>query len=256
MKLEKKLIACSILAIAIGIATIVPLAFLMSPAKAQTTLDMPWFNLNVPYVYWTANTSEGGATYITGPGTFGEAFKIALNLTASPDVAKSTLPGARIEYYQMQVYSDQGQIANLTYYFGVNCTGSVDPSSTFSFARANWFNTTTIALAGFMPNFNGTLNPSLSTTEGGIVSSTVGNSFGVPKEILNLQNAQVLYIDVRRLGYVTFNGNSTVVTLSDSGIDQHMELTKYGDGFLYNTIIPQNELAQANPLYPAFPRSP
>jgi hypothetical protein len=42
---------------------------------------------------------------------------------------------------------------------------------------------------------------------------------------------------------VTFNGNSTVVTLSDDKVIQHLELKKFGDGFLYNTLFPEDELS-------------
>ena len=37
MHIEKKLILCSILAVVIGISTVTPLAFLMTPATAQST---------------------------------------------------------------------------------------------------------------------------------------------------------------------------------------------------------------------------
>jgi hypothetical protein len=56
MKIEKKLILCSILAIAIGIATVVPVAFFMS-TKAQT-YDDAWFNIDVPYAYFKANATD------------------------------------------------------------------------------------------------------------------------------------------------------------------------------------------------------
>ncbi len=56
MKIEKKLIAYSVLALLIGIASISPLMFLMS-AKAETT-PKSWFNLNVPYAYVKANFTE------------------------------------------------------------------------------------------------------------------------------------------------------------------------------------------------------
>ena len=61
MKLEKKLIACSILALIIGISSVFPLVFLMSAtAKAETSSE-PWFSINVPYSYWT--TSDGPLNY-------------------------------------------------------------------------------------------------------------------------------------------------------------------------------------------------
>ena len=54
---EKKVITLSVIALMIGIATIVPLAFFMS-ARAETVFDKPWFNFNVPYAYLKANTTD------------------------------------------------------------------------------------------------------------------------------------------------------------------------------------------------------
>jgi len=56
MQIEKKLIAVSILAILIVIASIVSVMFLMtSSAKAIAAVDKPGFNLSIPYDYWNPN---------------------------------------------------------------------------------------------------------------------------------------------------------------------------------------------------------
>ncbi len=246
MKIEKKLIAFSILAIIIGTVSIVPLAFFMSPAKAQTTNDIPWFNLDVAYASWTATIKDGAAGYLDGVGTisdlvsYSSAYRIALNFSVNPD-AVDILDNARVEYYQLQVYSDKGQIENVTYYFGANCKDAFDPTSSFIFARDDWFNTTTSGGGTFITKFNGTLTDCLANGLGlgGIGGVSSRNSFAnttLPEEFLNIHNAQTIYIDVRRLGYVTFDGNSTIVTLASSEVIQHIELTKSGDQFVYGTL--------------------
>jgi hypothetical protein len=83
-----------------------------------------------------------------------------------------------------------------------------------------------------------------STQPNGWQNSTVG------QQILLIENANVVYIDVHRLGYVTFDGNSTIATLADNTVTQHIELTKASNGFLYNTGISPNQLltmVQQNP---------
>jgi hypothetical protein len=253
MKIEKKLIAFSILAITIGIASIVPLAFLMSPAKAQTTDDIPWFNLDVPYASWTATSKDNATGYLVGLGpiyglvSYSSTYYVALNFTVNPD-AVDILDNARVEYYQLQVYSDKGQIDNVTTSFGANCKDDIDPTSSFYFAREDWFNTTTSGGGGtFITKFNGTLTDCLADGDlGGIGGSSSSKSFAnttLPEEFLNIQNANKLYIDVRRLGYVTFDGNSTIVTLASNEVIQHIELTKSGDQFVYGTL-PQSQLSQ------------
>jgi hypothetical protein len=232
--IEKKLILCAILAITIGIATIVPLGYFMA-ANAQTTPDKPWFNLNVPYACFKANSTDT---------TYDLSYLIAFNCTVNDDVIKQHTD-ARIEYYQIDVYCDQGSIANFTYFVGTNRTETVDPLS-FSFVGTNWFNTTTSGGGGMFPvNLNSSIPfsgisgaNSGSTQPNGWQNSTVG------QQILLIENANAVYIDVHRLGYVTFDGNSIIATLADNAVTQHIELTKNSNEFLYNTGISPNQLPQ------------
>lgn len=245
MKIESKIVVCSILAIAIGIATIVPLAFLMSPVKAQANNeDTPWFNLKIPYAYYSASIQTGIDGNVDGIGAIHDLisyytrYSIGFRWTTNRD-AVNTLAEARLEYYQLQIYSDQGQIENMTTAIGVNSTNYVAPDS-FHFERKGWFNTTVTNGASFVMNsgglfgfFSPEINTGLSSSDG--TSGALANTT-LPEKFLNLQNAHTVYIDVYRLGYVTFNDNSTVVTLANDEIVQHIELTKNGDHFIYGNV--------------------
>jgi hypothetical protein len=246
VKIEKKLIAFSILAITIGTASIVPLAFFMSPAKAQTTDDIPWFNVDVVYASWNATSKDDASGYIDGIGpiydsiSYSSTYLVVLNYSVNP-AAIDVLDNARVEYYQLQVYSDIGQIENVTIFFGANCKDDIDPTPSFHFVRPGWFNTTTSGGGTFIRKFNGTLVSSLANglgltgTSGGYSSNSFKNTT-LPQEFLSIQNADKLYIDVRRLGYITFDGNSTIITLASNEVIQHIELTKSGDQFVYGTL--------------------
>ena len=63
--------------------------------------------------------------------------------------------------------------------------------------------------------------------------------------LLATQNANVINIDLSRLGYLTVKGNSTITTLTSNDVIQHVQLTKYGNGFLYNDI-PNDQLSKIN----------
>ncbi|MGA3110422.1 MAG: hypothetical protein ABSE15_00130 [Candidatus Bathyarchaeia archaeon] len=168
---EKKVVLCAVLAIAIGIATIIPMEYLMA-AQAQAnahqtygTYGNPWFNVNVPYAYYIANETNHGASI-----SYGEGYYIALNITTNPDAIKP-IPDARIEYYLIQVYSDQGPIENFTYAISANCTGTVNPyiqlDSFYNYwvnasLPPNLFNDNKVLL--FLPNFDGTLPATLPAT--------------------------------------------------------------------------------------------
>ncbi len=268
--IEKKLILCGILAIAIGIASIVPLEFFMSGgAQASTSQENPWFNLSVPYAYWIADTT-------TKPGntTFAEAYYVELKVTTNADAIK-TLPNSRIEFYQIQVYSDQGSIQNWTYFIGANCTGSINPYNTWLNGLQTYFNNNNTLTTGsqaitqqqyfnnsfptynyflFLPNFNGKLaTPAKSDIhENYTVFALQGINMtsswiDIQREQTgNIENAHTISIDIRRLGYITIEANSTITTPADNTIIQHIELTPYNGGFLYNTMIPQDQLSQTN----------
>jgi hypothetical protein len=253
MKIEKKLILSGILAIAIGIASIAPLAFFMS-ASAQTSPDKSVFDLQVPYAYWTANYS----TNSNGTVTYTESNALGIHYSINADAAHQ-VADTRIEYYQFHAYSDQGTLADWTYYIAARRSNSSDFSS-FTFTESKGFSSNTtsggLILSGFEDNDT---SPSLTAMFGsssGIYGSNAWETSTIKQLISGIQDANVLYVDVSRLGYVTFNGNTTTVTHADNGVIQHIEMTRYGDGFLYNTIIPQNQLAQTDLIHPAFSQNP
>lgn len=250
MKLEKKLIVCGILAIAVGIVTIMPLAFLMSPAKAQTsTEDMPWFNLKIPYALYSGSSQTGVDGYLVGIGVIHDlihyktSYEIGLSWTLNRN-AVNKLADARIEYYQLLIYSDQGPIENITTAIGFNSTNYTEPNS-FNFERKGWFNTIVSSSANFdfSGNLNSYFNPETNTQISGSYESNSFANTTLPLGFLNVKNAHTVFLDVYRLGYVTFSNNSTVVTLASDQVVQHIELTKSGDQFIYGTVpqIPQEQ---------------
>ncbi len=232
MKTEKKLIAYCLAAIMVGVAAVSPLLFLMSgTASAQTEVDKPWFNLGLPYASCQAATD--GSTYGFSY-TFGEGY------TVNSD-AVNTQIGGRLEYYRVQMYSDQGQIRNTTIYIGANCTDNIDFNE-FNFARGNWFNVSNgVGSTGtFVNNFNGTLSSNILGITGGRIAANASETAAIEQEaveqVQNVLNAQTIYFDVHRVCCVSFNSNSTVVTLPNDEVIQHIELTKSGNQFVYGTI--------------------
>src|SRR3989304_8788760 len=105
MKIEKKLVAYSVIALLIGIASITPLMLLMT-AKAETT-PKPWFNLDVPYAYLKANFTEN----LDGRDIYSDWHAIVLNYTLNPE-AENEIFDARFEYFELQVYTDKETVWN------------------------------------------------------------------------------------------------------------------------------------------------
>ena len=120
MKLEKKLIACSIIALIIGISSIFPLVFFMTATATTDTSNEPWFNITLPYAYWV--TSDGPLDYsnstllsenvipddieLNETNCVSEQHMLMLNLTLNADTTNEASDG-RVEYYQIDITSDK-----------------------------------------------------------------------------------------------------------------------------------------------------
>jgi len=244
VKIEKRLIVYSIVALMIGVASIVPLTFLMS-AKAETP-SKPWFNIDVPYAYLTANVTEN----LDGRAFYGLWHTILLNLTLNPEAANE-IADARFEYFELQIYTDKEPVFNASYFAGTNRTNAFTfDIQSFHFMRDDWFDSNTTGGGMFTYNWDANVSVGMSGISGSNHGSTSAENFKTPQEVAALREAEVVYIDVRRIGLVTFNGNSTVITLSDNEVIQHIELQKFGYGFLYNTMFPEDQLSQTDPINP------
>jgi len=253
MKIEKKLIAYSAIALIIGVASIMPLMFLMS-AKAEAT-PKSWFTLNVPYAYVKANFTEN----LNGTDVYEYMRAFVFNFTLNVET-ENEISDARFEYYELQLYTDKEQLGNVTIFVGTNRTNSftLDPESfRLTLATADdWFDSNTTGGGVFTPYWNKSSPPDFSSIYSG-VSGYVGptghfaSSQNEPvKMAAALSEAETFFVDIRKIGLVTFNGNSTSFTLPENKFIQHLELKKYGDGFLYNGLFSEDQLAQIDLLHP------
>jgi len=254
--IEKKLILFSILAFSIGMATIVPLGYLISKQaqaaqqqqQAQPTPDQPWFNISVTYAYCNPNMNGGNYT-TTFNGSIVEAIA---NFSLTPDAL--TNADARIEYYQFLVSSDQGPIVNMIYAIAETKEELNVPSypngvyvyitgvgnGTFTFADGftyNGANSTSGDVAGNAVLYDipgETSQTSALEPVSDYIYSINGNS--LPQAVTAFRNAQTLHIDVTRLYSVTFTGNATEATAAvvpSNQLLQRLVLTKTGNVFTY-----------------------
>ena len=231
--IEKKLILCGVIAIAIGIATILPLEYMMSAeaqANAQLTDIEPWFNVNVSYAYCNPDATSVNSTM----SLYGASIEAVANFTLTPNALKNA--DAQIEYYQFAVSSDQGPIVNMGYYVSVEKQGitiGASGNGTIYFANGLTYN-------GPASNGGQCLIYDLwgsNYTMGYVSNYILGTANDVPKAVTDLRNAQTLYIDVSKICTVTVNGNVTITTPASNEVIKHIELTKTGNGYVYGTYI-------------------
>jgi hypothetical protein len=262
MKIEKRLIAYSAIALMVGIAAISPLVFLIS-AKAET-VPKPWFSLDIPYAYFEAGNGSLKARYGSN-GTMLEPSPsmtdteyyrsmVVFNYTYNVNLKEEA--DDRAEYYQVEIASDKALIMNTTYCLGTYGTFITEDflkPDNFYFNRSDWFDTSAvegndIGRGGVYSPHNITFTSKLMP-EGRAGEGTTGRS-GTSTMKSKILEASILTITIRRLGWITFSANSTTAIRSNEVIAQ-VTLEKFSNGFLYNNFIPSGKLSQidlANPV--------
>ena len=243
MKIEKKLIAYSAIALMIGVASIAPLVFLMS-AKAEIPPDQqPQFSVNVPYAYignYWDNSSETNRTtslwaWDANSNKVNTVFTIALNATPNFD-PQTVASDAMFENYQVEILSDRGSIGNVTFGVYANCNSS-EPYQNFHFYRDQWFDA----------NFTKDAFVTYWREDGTSITFKTGAGLDWNK---SLGEPETLFLKVRRQGWVILNNNSTTAYLADPEPILQIQLEKFGDGFLYNNLVPEDELSKIDPFLP------
>ncbi|MGD2066907.1 MAG: hypothetical protein PVI43_07065 [Candidatus Bathyarchaeota archaeon] len=257
MNFEKKLIACSIIALFIGVSSVLPLTFLMSaPVQAETGPE-PWFSFEMPYAYWV--TYDGPlknspyqipSSEMTLDNSVSDELLMALNFTLTADTTEQEAD-AQLEFYRMDMSSDQGFMESHYWVLGTNIDSSFNISSLmtdFNFKRSEWFDTDTFDFmrgggGGGLLRPNWVSGVSVLWSGGGKGSGTIPGS-GTYSTVSTLRTAETITITAYRVGFVTFSGNTTVVTLSNNELLSQIQLERYGEeGWLYNNLIPDEELA-------------
>jgi len=320
MKLEKKLIACSILALIIGVSSVLPLTFLMSATAKADASSEPWFSIDIPYAYWTAYDGplNWSSDYFQQPEpneeqpieySVSHQHMMVLNFTLD-DIPTTDPFDARVEYYQVRLRSDKESIMDMNWFVGTYKNGSFDFGGflkEFHFRLGDWFDTaefgnSTVRVSSILkpagegndlmnsdwtpelwfdifevynstdggndmpkpPSGGGLMNPDwtpgfsiIDPSGGGGTYSTnnpiVGQNITTPL-VSALREAETLFITVHRIGWITFSANSTVVTLADNEIVDQIQLDKLGEAtFLYNNLVPEEELANIDLMRPIKP---
>jgi hypothetical protein len=106
--------------------------------------------------------------------------------------------------------------------------------------------------------FNGSFLINLAMGFGTFSASEGGGMrfFEAPYEPLNPSLVEPISLSVVRLGWITLEGDSAQTQLYLNETVKHVELSKYQNGYLYNTLFSQDELSQIDLLNPLLQSSP
>ena len=209
----------------------------------------------------TVNSTDSGSVHVpldfelNETNSVSEQHMMFLNLTLNVDTTVETIDG-RVEYYQIDLSSDKELIETTYFFIGTNSNSSFKFDNfvqNFHF-KYDWFDTNTFNLksggGGGLFSYNWTAGFSRLWPEGGSGGGTLGGS-GKARRVTALREAETLFITVYRSGWVTFAGNSTTVTFANNELIDQIQLQRYGEeGWIYNNLIPEDELAETDLLHP------
>lgn len=96
----------------------------------------------------------------------------------------------------------------------------------------------------------------------GLMDLAMGGDFGAYERVglmtLSVEYSPALYpaliepisVSLIRLGWITTDGSRNYINFSSHETVKHVELAKYQNGFLYNTLLPQDQLSQIDLFSP------
>jgi hypothetical protein len=265
LKNSTKLLPGSIVALLLGVFLAAPLLYTNIVIAPAADSSEPLFGVEVTYAYIEKITG----TYVpyggflpdsqnpnaTTPGIPRVNYFVACNLTRlSEDVDPCD---AKFMIYRVKFYSDNGFVGNLGMYEGIiynsdlvllpRSENETDDRLTYNtgllwdiFKNDEFFGDYQPIGAG---GSHGTWDRGESRSQGiSGVSDRWGSTFGEP---------ETMSVQVSLLGWIALRGNSTnTVILEEPDVVAEVQLERFGDGFLYNTIIPEDELSELDPLNP------
>lgn len=156
--------------------------------------------------------------------------------------------GAVVDYYQIVAKSDKVTIMKQSQSMAISKSDAFsERRSEFDRnSRDTYFGTYAMGGGGFTAS-NWTVGQSELTPHTSISSST--NSYS--QTVQAVKEAQTVTVSIYYLGTVIFTENTTEVSTEPSPIVvEQVQLTKYEQGWLYNTLIPENDLSETRLIYP------
>ncbi len=219
------------------------------------------FKMNIAYAYVgkdPANVSYTSTDGILMAPITEYPSAVMLNTTCLID-NQITSCDAEIEVYKVQITTNTGVKENHCYFVGLNYNpafSKAELSSLFDHVKDLSTLSHALDVRGDF-KFNWTQNKSFLSQPIGFVgcygiasnSSDLGSADGLWQAGI----PQVVSVTVHRIGYITMMDGSVSIykdTANNSAVATQ-QLSKYGDGFLYNNLIPAEKLPQNDLFHPS-----
>lgn len=227
----------------------------LSVQPTQLPKSKPQFNIDVAYVFVGKGLSEAPHSHFDGVLHYPKSqypSAVYFNVTRASS-AETESCDALIEVYLIQIISDKGPIENYTYFEGTNYNPSFSDSNALTSLTARINDLidpgTTSGVRGHF-RFNWTYNVSVLGGEVGSLGSYSSRPSGLG--LWSAGKPNTISVTVRRIGCLTLNGSSTSIRADAASANDvvQVQLQKFGDGFLYNKIVPADKLLQIDLFQP------
>jgi hypothetical protein len=216
------------------------------------------FKLNIAYAYVGEGPSNASFTDNTGHQMSPVSqylSAVILNITRIPN-AQLASSDAEIEFYKVQITTDTGEVENHGYFVGSNNKPSLQSSELTSLTAAIGCPYGFIVLSDSSDTrgdfqFNWTQNTSIVFPQSiGSIGCYSGGPTGTGLWGAGTPNA--ISVAIYRIGYATTTNGSVSLYRDASNVSAlaTQQLSSYGNGFLYNTLIPSDKLNQTDLFHP------
>jgi len=229
---------------------------LASEQPTQSLVAKPQFDIEVLYAYVGRGPVEAPHSHFDGVLMYPRSQYpsiVYFNIThLSNSVTESC--DAKMEVYLIQITSDTGCTENFTYVEATNYNPAFSDLNALSSRIHDLIEPdTTLGPYGFF-SFNLTTNQSILGHRVGSIGSYTSNPSGLG--LWSAGEPNTITVSIRRIGWITSNGisSSTIRDASSETIAQ-VQLEKFGDGFIYNTIVSQRKLSQIDLYLPPIPQN-
>jgi hypothetical protein len=164
------------------------------------------------------------------------------------------IPDAEVDYFHIQIFFENGtaienfaSIENFTFHCGAAYNRSFitkleQDQNVYQMLDSS---EKAMGLTGTGGTFRYLWSIGTSIPNGFGFSGTISQSFKA-----TLENTQSLTLILSRIGSVTIKGNSSIVSTSDAGIIETIQLVRHGNGFMYNKDGSSTPIALPNFNFP------
>ncbi|NLE06176.1 MAG: hypothetical protein GX638_15420 [Crenarchaeota archaeon] len=178
---------------------------------------------------------------------------ICLNVTSNFE-AYSELYDAKLEIYQIQLSSNTGLLENYTYFIATNCNPFFKNADSLELAVSQ---IDTIINRQQIDRLTGNFAYNISIDNHSLIGrvGSVGMYNSIPSELSLWKNGEpeTITLSISRIALITLKGTETTIFKSPLALSEdtiQLQLEKFGEGFIYNKLVPSSQLSEMDLFQP------